>query len=155
VNKRLIVTGVAAFLAGVIVGGYLFNKSVPRSFLAVSECANACYRPSDLAGLLASAGIQYAPGLIPGIVRESDRCIAIKHPLPDALHHFVIFPKKDIKSIGEITPEDQAYVMDCIGMIRALALQYRLDRYDVLTNGPALQDVRYLHFHMRSWQDKR
>lgn len=154
-NKRLVITGTIAFVAGVAVGGYLFTKSLPRSFLAFSDCRSSCYRPNDLAGLVVSAGIQRAHGLIPDVLKESDKCLAIRHPVPSALHHFVIFPKKDIKSIGEIAPEDAPDVVDCIALIGALTSEYGLRRYDVLTNGPGLQDVTYLHFHVRSWEQKK
>jgi hypothetical protein len=50
-----------ALLGGVGLGGYLFSDSQPRSFLALSNCVSY-YRPNDLAGLLASAGIQKAAG---------------------------------------------------------------------------------------------
>ena len=153
-KKRVIVTATVAFVAGVVVGGYLFNESVPRSFLAVSDCASSCYRPNELAGLLASAGIQRAPGLLPNVVKETDKCVAIKHPFPDERYHFVIFPKKDIKNIGEVSADDAPYVMDCLAIIRALTLEYRLKLYDVQTNGPGAQTVTYLHFHLRSWEWK-
>ena len=83
-------------LGGIAVGGYLFSDSQPRSFLALSNCVS-CYRPNDLWGLLASAGIQRAPGAIPLAVKETDRCVAIEHPYHSAKFHFVVFPKKDIK----------------------------------------------------------
>ena len=149
-KKRLIVTGATMFVAGAVFGGYLFGKSLPRSFLAVTDCGSSCYRASDIAGLVASVGIQRAPGLLPDVVKETDKCIALKHPFPDASYHFVIVPKKDIKNIGEVALDDQSYVIDCIALIRFLAAEYGLKDYHVLTNGPAAQDVTYLHFHLRA-----
>ena len=95
-----------ALLGGVGLGGYLFSDSQPRSFLALSNCVS-CYRPSELAGLLASAGIQKAAGAIPLVVKETDRCVAIEHPFHKAKFHFVVFPKKDIKDIAHISVDDQ------------------------------------------------
>lgn len=135
------------FLAGVGLGGYLFADSRPRSFLAVSDC-KACYRPSDLAGLLASAGIQRASFALPRVVKETDRCIAIDHPFPKMPVHFIIFPKKDIKDIGDISVDEEPYVADCLAVIRALVVEKHLWRYRVETNGPGLQHVTYLHFHL-------
>ncbi|HTT13260.1 MAG TPA: HIT domain-containing protein [Burkholderiaceae bacterium] len=137
------------FAAGVAAGGYLFSNSQPRSFLALTDCV-ACYRPNDLAGLLVSAGIQRAPYLVPHVVMESDRCIAIEHPFPRTRTHFVVFPKKDIRNIADIAQGDEPYVLDCLGMIRALVLEHGLRNYRVVTNGPDLQDVTYLHFHLVS-----
>lgn len=134
-------------VVGVAIGGFLFSKSIPRSFLAISDCGSSCYRPSDLAGLVASAGIQRIPGLIPGVVAESDQCIAIKHPKPEARIHFVLFPKHDIKNIAAINAEDQASVIGCFALISNLPPENRAQNYRLITNGPALQHVTYLHFH--------
>jgi len=139
---------VAVFSIGVVTGGYLFSDSRPRSFLNLSQCGSSCYRPNDLAGLVASVGIQRAPGLIPTVVKETDRCIAIRHPFPQSRYHFVVFPKKDIKNISDVTPDDQPYIMGCIDVIRALVVENNLKHYRVFTNGPGTQDVTYLHFHL-------
>jgi len=138
-----------ALLAGIGLGGYLFSDSRPRSFLALSNC-NSCYRPNDLAGLLASAGIQRATAALPFVVKETDRCIAIEHPFRKAKFHFVIFPKKDIKDIADVSVDDQQYVLDCLAVIRALVVEKGLRSYRVETNGRGLQDVTYLHFHLVS-----
>jgi diadenosine tetraphosphate (Ap4A) HIT family hydrolase len=137
------------FFAGVGVGGYLFSASQPRSFLALSNC-NPCYRPKDLAGLLTSAGIQRASGALPMVVKETNRCIAIEHPFPKTRFHFVVFPKRDIKNIADISVDDQEYVLDCLAVIRALVTENGLWNYRVITNGPGSQDVTYLHFHVVS-----
>ena len=147
-TRRTALIALFAFFAGLVIGGLAFVNSQPRSFLAVSDCSSTCYRPSDLLGLLASAGIQVAPNWLPGIVRQSDQCVAITHPFPESRFHFVIFPKKDIKDIADVSVEDQAVLMDCIAMIRALVSTYGLSQYKVVTNGPRLQHVRYLHFHL-------
>jgi len=136
-----------AFVAGIAVGGYLFSASQPRSFLALANC-DRCYRPNDLAGLLASVGIQRAHGALPLVVKETDRCMAIKHPFPEARVHFVVFPKKDVKSIADVAVDDQPYVLDCLAVIRALVVEHRLRAYRVVTNGPGFQGVTYLHFHL-------
>ena len=137
------------FFAGVGLGGYLFSDSKPRSFLALSNC-DSCYRPNDLAGLLASAGIQRAGAALPFVVKETDRCLAIEHPFRKMRFHFVVFPKKDIKSIADISVDDQQYVLDCLAVIRALVIENGLRSYRVETNGPGLQHVTYLHFHLVS-----
>jgi diadenosine tetraphosphate (Ap4A) HIT family hydrolase len=147
--RSRIFLGVLTFLAGVVCGGYLFADSRPRPFLAVTDC-RSCYRPSDLAGLLVSAGIQKIPGAMPLVVKESDRCLAIMHPFPKTRIHFVVFPKKDIKSIADISVDDAPYVLDCLAMIRALVVENDLRNYLVETNGPDVQDITYLHFHVIS-----
>jgi hypothetical protein len=146
----LVVITAVAFFVGVAVGGYLFHDSQPRSFLAIQKCGNNCYRRNDLAGLLASAGIQRAPGLIPNVVKESDKCIVIQHPFPEMRHHLVFFPKKDIKNIADVSIEDQPYVIACIALIRSLIMEEHLSNYRVVVNGPGLQDITYLHFHLKA-----
>ena len=138
---------VGALVLGVAIGGFLFSKSIPRSFLALGECGSTCYRPSDLAGLIASAGIQRIPGAIPGVFTETDQCIVIKHPKPEARVHLVLFPKRDVKNIGALTAEDQASVIGCFALVSKLASESRAQNYRLVTNGPALQHVTYLHFH--------
>lgn len=135
------------FVVGIAVGGYLFQDSQPRSFLALSRC-ESCYRPSDLAGLLASAGIQRAGAALPLVVKETDRCVAIVHPFQKFPFHFVVFPKKDIKDIADVSVDKQEYVLDCLAVIRALVIENGLRRYRVETNGPGFQHVTYLHFHL-------
>ena len=149
-KRTLVFTGVFAFFVGIVVGGYLFANSQPRSFLAIQNCNSSCYHLNELTGLLASAGVQRMPGLIPNVLMETEKCVAIAHPFPESRYHFLIFPKKDIKNIGEISVDDQPYIMDCIGVIRALIVERRLKVYRVYTNGPGRQDVTYLHFHLIS-----
>ncbi len=153
-NLRFALLISVAFAIGIGIGGYLFNNTQPRSFLAVFNCQNSCYRPKDLAGLLASAGIRRPVAYIPNVARETDRCVAIYHPFatpgrnPDSSYHFVIFPKKDVKNIADVSIDDQPYIFDCLAVIRSLITEYGITNYRVYTNGPELQDVAYLHFHL-------
>jgi diadenosine tetraphosphate (Ap4A) HIT family hydrolase len=135
------------FLLGIAVGGWLFVDSQPRSFLAVTRC-ESCYQPNDLVGLLASAGIRRAGPALPLVVKETDRCIAIDHPFRRMPVHFVVFPKKDVKDITDLSAETQEYFLDCLAVIRALVVENGLRRYWVETNGPGFQHVTYLHFHL-------
>lgn len=145
-----LLTSALLILLGVIAGGYLFRDVQPRSFLALNDCRDFCYRPNDLAGLLVAAGIQRMPGLLPLVHRETDRCITIKHPFPTATTHFVIFPKRDIKDIASISVDDEPAVLECIAHINWLVTRHNLTRYRVETNGASQQHVTYLHFHLVS-----
>jgi diadenosine tetraphosphate (Ap4A) HIT family hydrolase len=139
---------VVVFMAGLICGGYLFSKSEPRSILEVTNCKNRCYKPNEVAGLIMSAAILRGPFVFPNVVRESDTCLAIRHPRPWDRVHYVLFPKQDIRNITTLTLADTPYVMGCFAMIRDLVLQDKLEKYRVYTNGPGYQDVAYLHFHL-------
>jgi hypothetical protein len=134
-----------AFGAGLAVGGWLFSQSQTRSFLAAGSCER-CY--NDLAGLLVSAGIQRAGAALPFVVKETERCVAIAHPFRKVRHHYIVFPRKDVKSIADISLADHPYVLECMAVIRELVLDHGLVRYRVVTNGPGLQHVTYLHFHL-------
>jgi hypothetical protein len=146
-RTRVLALMTASALAGVVIGGWLFARTQPRSILAIRPCTD-CLSPSDLAGLLASAGIQRTPGLIPFVALETDKTIAVKLPLSGGHVHYVIFPKQDMKDIADISPDDEAYLMDALFVARRLIERDGLKRYRLYTNGPRLQSVGYLHFHL-------
>lgn len=136
------------FIIGAAVGGYAVTKVKPRSFLNVKDCQNSCLRTNEFLGLLGSIGMQYTPNLVPGIIIETDKTIAIKHPRPATSTHYVIIPKKDIKNIAELEPGDEEYLQDAAAVIGELVRRDRLVKYRVITNGPGYQSVAYLHFHL-------
>ena len=138
----------ALFAAGVVCGGYLFSKSIPRSFLALGHCQERCYKPAEIAGLITSAAIQRASFMVPGTVLESDTCLAIRNPRPEAKTHYVLFPKHDAKNIASLTPADTPYVLGCFAMARELVARDNLQAYRLYTNGPEFQEIAYLHFHL-------
>jgi hypothetical protein len=135
------------FSVGIVVGGYLFARSQSRSFLLFHE-NKVHLSKRELAGLLASAGIQQLPGLIPSVIFETDKTIVISSPLPEARLDYVIFPKKDIKNIGEITKDDSEYLLDAYLAARHIIEEKKLSKYKFYTNGPGFQKIAYLHFHL-------
>lgn len=145
---RHFVAAAALFAAGVGCGGYLFAQTIPRSLLAVGNCQGRCFDANELAGLIASAAILRAPFLVPGVVAESDTCLAVRHPKPEARVHYVLFPKHDTRNITTLTPEDSPYVLGCFALARELVARDKVRAYRLQTNGPALQDIAYLHFHL-------
>jgi histidine triad (HIT) family protein len=85
---------------------------------------------------------------MPSVLLETDKTIVIKDPLPEARIHYVVIPKKDIKNVGELTEEDGPFLIDAYAVITYIITEQKLSRYYVLTNGPGLQKVTYLHFHL-------
>ena len=138
------------FTAGVVCGGYLFSRSEPRSFLAFENCQKRCYKPKEIAGLVASSAILRAPFIIPDVVLESDTCLAIRNPKPEARIHYVLFPKHDTRNITTLTLEDTPYVLGCFALAHELVTRDKLQSYRLYTNGPAKQEIAYLHFHLTS-----
>ena len=146
-TMRIIILTLISIGIGILIGGYLFSKSQPRSFLALNRCQN-CLSPEDLLGLVASVGIQRFPKLLPSVIFETDKTIVLKHPHPLSRIHYIIVPKKDIKNIGEASEADSPYLTDAYFVARSIIEKEGLSNYRLLTNGPGFQDVTYLHFHL-------
>ena len=146
-NSKIMLLVLFSICVGILIGGYLFSRSQPRSFLAINRCRN-CMTHEDLLGLAASVGIQRFPKLVPSVVFETDRTVVIKHPHPLNRIHYIIAPKKDIKNIGEISEADSPYLTDAYFVARSIIDKEGLLNYRLSTNGPGFQDVTYLHFHL-------
>lgn len=147
-NFKYIAAALVFFAIGLTCGGYLFSQTTPRSFLALDDCQHRCYKPNELAGLAASVAVLRASNLMPGVVLESDACLAIRYPAPTKKAHYILFPKHDTRNITTLTPEDSPYVLGCFALARELVKRDKLETYFLRTNGPGLQDVTYLHFHL-------
>jgi hypothetical protein len=147
-RSRVMWVAVASLALGVLIGGNLFSKTQPRSFIALTRC-ESCLSAADLAGLLGSVGIQKFPGPIPFAEIETDKTVAIKLPSSHGVH-YVIIPKKDLKSVADLSQANAAYLTDAYLVARRLIERDRLSKYRFYTNGPGIQDVTYLHFHLVS-----
>lgn len=140
----------ASLVVGVILGGYLFSDSRPRSFLALNDCGGTCFQGNELLGLAASVGIQKFSALAPSVVKETDKTIVLQHPSPQARIHYLVIPKKDIKDIAGVSDADADYLMDAIKVTGEIIREKNLSNYRLITNGPGYQGVTYLHFHLIS-----
>ncbi|HEY0080183.1 MAG TPA: HIT domain-containing protein [Pyrinomonadaceae bacterium] len=147
-KTKAYVASIIALVVGIVLGGYLFSDTQPRSFLALHRCGGTCMQPKDLAGLMASIGIQKFPALIPSVVLETEKTIVVEHPAPEARLHYLIFPKKDIRNIAEVSTADEEYLLDVVRVAGELARGKNLTRYRLITNGTGFQGVTYLHFHL-------
>ena len=145
---RLTVLIMASLVAGVILGGYLFADTRPRSFLALNKCESTCLQANELLGLATSVGVQKFSTLAPSVVKETDKTIVINYPSPEARLHYLIIPKKDMKNISEISEADGEYLIDALKVAGALIRENNLTNYRLTTNGPGYQSVTYLHFHL-------
>ncbi len=145
---KLLLIILISLIIGTVIGGYLFHRSLPRSFLAINQCNSTCLKPNELAGLLASVGIQTAPGLIPKVIKETDKSIALENPFPQAKIHYLIIPKRDIKDISQLSDTDKEYLVDAYALMTDVIRGNHLTQYQIITNGPGYQHVTYLHFHL-------
>jgi hypothetical protein len=132
-----------AFIVGLVLGAWLFRDVQPRHPIAARR-PNSPASYEEVLGYFGSAAMQRAPGVIPGVVMETDKSIALRM----SARHFVLVPKRDIRDIGTLAQGDEPYVMDALAMIGRLARQEKIAHYQVKTNGPLEQTVRYLHFHL-------
>lgn len=148
-NKKIILFSIIFLIVGIIMGGYLFRDTKPRSFLSFDNCDD-CLNPNQLLGLMGSAGVQQLPDLIPFVVMETNKTIVMDSPIHKAAIHYVIIPKKDIKDISDISEEDKEYLLDAYAVIGQIIKEENLEKYKVYTNGPSYQTVNYLHFHLLS-----
>ena len=85
------------------------------------------------------------------VVFENDRIIAIKDLYPNAPVHLLIMPKKEIKDIQSLEPEDFSLMGEIIEVAQKLAVEFEVeDGYRLVTNNgaPAGQTVFHLHFHL-------
>ena len=140
----------ALIIIGIIIGGYLFSNSQPRSFLALHRCDNTCLKPQELMGLVNAVVMQKNPNLMPKVVIETEKSIAITHPFPESPIHYVVFPKRDIKNIGELANDDEEYLIDIMSVLSQLIRENNVTEYQIISNGPDYQHTTYLHFHLRA-----
>jgi hypothetical protein len=145
---RTTILAVLAFSAGLVVGGYTFSGSIPRSFLAAHDCGQRCLETRGLLGLLASADIKHAPSLLPLKAAESAKCVGIQHWAPEGRYHVAFFPKRDVRNIMELTEKDTPFLLDCLALARQHVAAAGFENYRFVSNGPALQHVTYFHFHV-------
>ena len=147
-RRKVVLLMIGAVLIGIILGGYLFADTRPRSFLALNNCKATCLQQSDLLGLLLSVGIQRFSALTPSVVKETDKTIVIEHSSPQARIHYLVIPKKDIKNVGELSDSDREYLVDLFSVVGEIVREKKLVDYRLVTNGPGYQGVSYLHFHL-------
>ena len=143
---RKFFTLIIVLVIGALAGGYIVSHIQPRNFVSVKNCQENCLKSNELLGLLGSVGIKLDQ--IPDVILETDKTIVVKYPKPVDPIHYVIIPKKDIKSIEDVTQEDADYIMDAINVNRELVKREGLSKYRFMTNGPGYQEVAYLHFHL-------
>ena len=85
------------------------------------------------------------------IVYEDDLCLAFNDVNPRAPTHVLVIPKKEITSVDDIDPTDEALIGHLFVVARKIAADLGLSGgYRVVTNcGPdAGQEVMHLHFHI-------
>ena len=102
---------------------------------------------------MASLFTKILNGEIPGeIVHQDDLCFVLTDISPQAPHHYLIIPKKEISSIDGAEDNDQATLGHLLLVGRNLAKKLGLDEkgYRLVTNigDEGGQSVHHLHIHL-------
>jgi histidine triad (HIT) family protein len=91
-------------------------------------------------------------GEIPAdIIYQDEHCLAFRDITPQAPTHVLVIPKREIKSLAELTEADAALAGHLLVVVSKLARDLGLTGgYRVIANsGPdAGQSVDHLHFHL-------
>lgn len=84
-------------------------------------------------------------------VFENETIFAFKDIAPKAPVHLLIIPKKEIRDLQSMQPEDYPLLGEIVSVAQKLAKEFGIeDGYRLLTNnGPGSgQAVLHLHFHL-------
>ena len=86
------------------------------------------------------------------IVYEDDLCLAFHDVAPQAPVHVLVIPKKELRSLDDVEPEDAPLLGHIFAVIRRLARELDVAEggYRVVSNcgQNAMQTVPHLHFHL-------
>jgi len=133
---------------GLVLGGFLYTDTQPRSYLRLADCGETCMTESDFMGLAASIVFNRMPGVLPGKVMETDKSIVVLHPKPVDRFHYMIIPKRDIRDIAELSDGDEEYLVDAYAVAAQLLRDNGITKYRMWASGPDYQALSYLHFHV-------
>jgi histidine triad (HIT) family protein len=83
---------------------------------------------------------------------ETESLVAFHHPRPSHRLHILLLPRRAIRGLNEIGPEDTAFVTDLFATVRQLVAEFGLEEYGyrLIANGGDYQEVPHLHFHLIS-----
>ena len=84
------------------------------------------------------------------LIAQTDTTLVIQDIAPKAPIHYLIMPKKHIKNIATLTPNDDLYTLDCIKVARDLSTKLAPPAsFNLVSNNgeQAGQSVFHLHWH--------
>ncbi|GAB6035164.1 histidine triad nucleotide-binding protein [Galenea microaerophila] len=84
------------------------------------------------------------------IVYEDDKCIVINDINPKARVHLLVIPKKPIKSLFDLKPEDKDLMGHMMLLLPQLAQAQNLDGFKTVINTGESggQEIFHLHIHL-------
>ncbi len=84
-------------------------------------------------------------------IYDDELCLAFHDVNPQAPVHVLVIPKKEIRSIAELSAEDQALAGHMLLVVAKIARDLQLEKgYRVVANigADGGQSVDHLHFHL-------
>lgn len=112
---------------------------------------------NGLVGCFVRFGFAHLSALLPARrVYETDTILAFHHPRPSWKPHILFVPKVSIPTVLDIRPQQVPLVRSLIQRALETPARQRLagERFALLVNGGAYQDVMQLHFHLAGWSDQ-
>ena len=85
------------------------------------------------------------------ILFEDDKCIVIEDIAPKAPTHLLVIPKKPIKKLSEVKPDDKKLLGHLMIVISEITKQLNIeDAFNIIINNgeEAGQTVFHLHIHI-------
>ena len=84
------------------------------------------------------------------LIAETRTVIVFEHPAPSWSPHILLVPKRPIRSLRQLRPNDVALFGEMVRLAFSLAATRNLYErgFAVLVNGGAYQDVAQLHLHL-------
>ncbi|MFL2733830.1 MAG: histidine triad nucleotide-binding protein [Gammaproteobacteria bacterium] len=85
------------------------------------------------------------------ILFEDDKCIVIEDIAPKAPTHLLVIPKKPIKKLSEVKPDDKNLLGHLMVVISEITKQLNIeDAFNIIINNgeEAGQTVFHLHIHI-------
>lgn len=83
-------------------------------------------------------------------LHETSNLIAFQHPSPSYKFHVLIVPKRQVKSLAELDPQDTDFLTDLYSTAQSIVDEFDLKAYRLIVNGGEYQDFPHLHFHLIS-----
>jgi len=83
-------------------------------------------------------------------LRETDTLMAFHHPKPSYAFHVLLVPKKSVKSLLELDPQDSGFLTELYLAVQSLVEEFHLSAWRLVVNGGEYQDFPQLHFHLIS-----
>ncbi|MCI0709977.1 MAG: HIT domain-containing protein [Chloroflexi bacterium] len=81
-------------------------------------------------------------------LHQTATILAFYHPKPSYKVHILIVPRDPIDNLTSLPLDDTALLHDIFETVQILVDKLKLERYRLICNGGAYQDIPHLHFHL-------